>query len=128
MRKTVLYEVTQKEVMSGDYIELMKFNMLDPSKPLNWVEGTQDVVITDKYERISLPVKSFMRNCNSRVQYYAFSQELQEIVDCLINEQAEISWKQGKDFGYGQGVKNTQKEFSKLSLFQRIKKSIKGEL
>lgn len=128
MRKTVLYEVAQKEVMSGDYIELMKLNMLDPSKPLNWVEGTQDVVITDKHERICLPVKSFMRNCNSKVQYYAFSPELQEIVDCLINEQAEISWKQGKDFGYHQGVKNTQKAFSKLSLFQRIKKAFKGEL
>lgn len=128
MKRTILYEVVQKEVISGDYIDLMKYNMLDPSKPLNWVEGTQDMVISDKYERIRLPVKSFMRNCNSKVQYYAFSQELQEIVDCLINEQAEISWKQGKDFGYDQGVKDTQKAFSKLGLFERIKKALKGEL
>lgn len=128
MRKTVLYEVTQKEVMSGDYIDLVKYNMISPSVPFNHVEGTMDAVITTGYERVRLPVKSFMRSCNSKVQYYAFSQELQEIVDCLINEQAEVSWKEGKDWGYAQGVKNTQKAFSELSLFQRIKKAFKGEL
>lgn len=128
MRKTVLYEVTQKEVMSGDYIDLMKYNMISLSVPLNRVEGTMDAVITPDYERIRLPVKPFMRSCNSKVQYYAFSPELQEIVDCLVNEQAEISWERGKDFGYDQGLKNTQKAFSELSLFQRIKKALKGEL
>lgn len=127
MRKTILYEVVQKEVMSGDYIE---FIIHRPSliQSLKHVIGTSDVITPMSYEVTRLPVRAFMRDCDSRVQYYAFSPELQEIVDCIVEEQSEISWKIGKDFGYNRGVENTKKEFSHLSLFQRIKKAIKGEL
>lgn len=127
MRKTVLYEVVQKEVMSGEYIEFLSYRPKF-GQPFKHVIGTNDVITPVSYEVTRLPVKAFMRDCHSRVQYYAFSPELQEIVDCLINEQAEVSWKKGKDWGYAQGVENTKKEFSELSLFQRIIKVFKGEL
>lgn len=127
MRKTILYEIVQKEVMSGDYIEFLNYRP-NFGQPFKHVQGTNDIVTPVSYEVTRLPVKAFMRDCNSRVQYYAFSLELQEIVDCLINEQAEVSWKEGKDWGYTQGAEKAKKEFSELSLFQRIVKAFKGEL
>lgn len=127
MRKTILYEVVQKEVMSGDYIEFISYRS-SFNQPFKHVQGTNDIVTPVSYEVTRLPVKAFMRDCQSRVQYYAFSPEIQEIVDCIVEEHSESSWKIGKDFGYDQGVENTKKEFSHLSLFQRIKKAIKGEL
>lgn len=127
MRKTILYEVTQKEVMSGDYIEFLSYRP-NFGQSFKHVQGTNDVITPVSYEVTRLPVKAFMRDCHSRVQYYAFSPELQEIIDCLVNEQAEVSWKEGKDWGYNQGAESVKKEFSKLSLFKRIVKAFKGEL
>lgn len=126
MRKTILYEVVQKEVMSGDYLEFIQHSRMLP--PFTHVLGTNDVITPVSYEVTRLPVRAFMRDCRSRVQYYAFSPELQEIIDCIVEEQSESSWKTGKQHGYVQGVENTKKEFRDLSLFQRIKKAIKGEL
>lgn len=127
MRKTILYEVVQKEVMSGDYIEFLNYRP-NFNQPFKHVQDTNDVITPVSYEVTRLPVRAFMRDCHSRVQYYAFSPELQEIVDCIVEEQSESSWKTGKQHGYVQGVDNTKKEFRDLSLFQRIKKAIKGEL
>lgn len=129
MQRTVLYEVTQKEVMAGSYVDYIAIAKVNTS--VRFVENTGDAVLPLNYEVSHLPIRRFYKNGNRLL--YAFSPDLQEIVNCLIREAVEEYRDKGfKDFhwqeGRVEGVLETKKAFSKLSLFRRIKKAFKGEI
>jgi len=132
MQRTTLYEVTQKEVMTVSYVDYIAMPHIY-NYPTRFVESTGDAVIPllFNYEMAHLPIKQLYKDGNSLL--YAFSPDLQEIVNCLIREAVEEYRDKGfKDFhwqeGRAEGVLETKKSFSELSLFQRIKKAFKGEL
>lgn len=129
MQRTVLYEVTQKDVMVGSYVDYIAVAKMNT--PVRFVENTGDAVLPVNYEVSHLPIRQFYKNGNRLL--YAFTPDLQEIVNCLIREAVEEYRDKGfKDFhwqeGRAEGVSETKKSFSELSLFQRINKAFKGEL